>query len=122
EALCNREAYQLDVAAGPEKPGEECLRGARVLSASHPDRDAFSTPQVDLGSEFAFYTPLDEIEKVLPAEMVSAVSNPFDRGSAAPVAGHVRAKRRGTLRPHGPPGGGACGCVGGAGANPGVGP
>src|SRR2546425_12661345 len=122
DAFVNRDADQLGVAAVLEKPREEGGRGARVLSAAHPDCDPFSTPQVDLGSEFALCAPLHEIEKMLPAEMVSAVSNPFDRGSAAPIAGHVRAKRCGTLRPHGPPGGGNCACVGGAGANPGVGP
>src|SRR5437879_10402585 len=81
DALVNRDADQLDVAAVLEKPREEGGRGARVLSAAQPDRDAFSTPQVDLGSEFALHAPLDEIEKVLPAEMVCAGSNPLDRGS-----------------------------------------
>src|SRR5437879_6651331 len=81
DAFVNREADPIDVAAVLEKPREAGGRGARVLCAGHPDRAAFSTRQFDLGSEFALYTPLDEIEKVLPAEVVCAGSNPLDRGS-----------------------------------------
>src|SRR3989441_5870723 len=100
----------LGVASAPEELREECRGGARPLPAAHADGDSLSAAKVDLGSELALHAPLHELEKVIAAQVVPAVADPFHRRLSAPIARHDRSKRRGGLRPHGPggdPGGGA---------------
>src|SRR5712692_3003098 len=105
DPFIDRDPDQLDVASVPEELRQERRGRARVLSAAHADRDALSAPQVDLGSELALHAPLHELEKVIAAQVIPAVADPFDRRGSASIAGHGQSNRRRRLRPHGPGGG-----------------
>src|SRR3989454_11165949 len=110
DPLIDRDPDQFDVASVPEELRQECRGRARVLPAAHADGDSLSAAKVDLGSELALHAPLHELEKVIAAQVVPTVADPFHRRLSAPIARHDRSKRRGGLRPHGPggdPGGGA---------------
>jgi len=113
--LIDCDADQVDVASVLEKLREQRCRRAWVLPSAHPDRNPFPAAELDLGSELALRTTLDEIEKMLAAQVVPAVPDPFDGRLPTSIARHGQTNRRRGLRPHGPGGGPDGGDTGGGG-------
>src|SRR5881296_1094042 len=89
DPFVDRDPDELDVVSVLEELREERRRRARVLPAAHPDGDPLSADEVDLGSELALYPPLDEIEEMRAAQMLSVVPEPLDGGGATSVARHA---------------------------------
>ena len=105
DPFVDRDADQLDVASLSEELREEERGRARILPAAHPDGNALAALEIDLRPKLALRAALDEREEVIATEVLAAVPNPFDGGSAAAVARHDSRKRTAGLRGHGPGGG-----------------
>src|SRR5438876_9404988 len=89
DPFVDRNPDELDVPTVSEELREERRRGARVLPATHPNRDPVSAVEIDLGSDLSFDPPLDEIEEVSATQVLPAVPDPFGRGGIASIASHV---------------------------------
>src|SRR5436853_372889 len=89
DALVDRDANQLDSLSAPQEIGEEDRGRARVLAATHADRDAIPTTEMDLGPELALRSSCDETQKVVATKLLPAVADPLHWGGGAAVTARV---------------------------------